>query len=98
MGSEYLINCTDARTHFGNSLNFTYDKYRVRFNAIRDQLGMNPDHRAHDPRKHFVTMAKRANVDEYAIKYIIGHAVNDITEKVYTDRDIEWLTNEIEKI
>ena len=43
-------------------------------------------------------MAKKATVDEYAIKYIVGHAVNDLTEKVYTQRDIQWLKSEIEKI
>lgn len=43
-------------------------------------------------------MAKKAGVDEYAIKKIIGHSVSDITERVYTKRDPEWLRNEIEKI
>lgn len=47
---------------------------------------------------HFVTMAKKYNVDEYAIKYIVGHSIQDITEKVYTQRKIEWLKNKIEKI
>lgn len=47
---------------------------------------------------YFVTMAKKYSVDEYAIKYIVGHAINDITEKVYTKREIEWLKTEIEKI
>ena len=46
---------------------------------------------------YFVTMAKKVTVDEYAIKYIIRHAVNDITEKVYTRRDIQWLKSEIKK-
>lgn len=43
-------------------------------------------------------MAKKSNVDEYAIKYIVGHHISDITEKVYTQRSHEWLKNEIEKI
>ena len=43
-------------------------------------------------------MAKKYNVDEYAIKRIVRHPIRDITEKVYTDRDIEWLKEEIEKI
>lgn len=43
-------------------------------------------------------MAKKNKVDEYAIKYIIGHAITDITEKTYTKRNIEWLKEEIEKI
>lgn len=97
LGSEYLINCTDATTHRSNNM-LTYDKYQKRFIKIRERLKLNPDHRAHDGRVHFITMAKKYEVDEYAIKYIIGHSINDITENVYTHRDIEWLRTEIEKI
>lgn len=97
LGSEYLINCTDTHTH-RSKLTFTYDKYQKRFNKIRDELKLNPQHRAHDGRMHFVTMAKKYGVDEYAIKYIVGHTITDITEKVYTKREIEWLKSEIEKI
>lgn len=97
IGSKYLINCTDTHTH-RSTTDFTYDKYQVRFNKIRDELGLGPDHRAHDGRTHFITAAKRAGVDEYAIKYIVGHAILDITEKVYTKREIGWLQEEIEKI
>lgn len=43
-------------------------------------------------------MAKRYKVDEYAIKYIVGHQIDDITEKVYTEREKSWLKEEIEKI
>lgn len=97
LNSEYLINCTDTKTHT-NSYRFTYDKYLHRFRKVIDELELNPEHRPHDPRKHFVTMAKKYNVDEYAIKYIVGHAISDITEKVYTDRKDEWLKEEIAKI
>ena len=97
LGSKYLINCTDTHTHRSN-LMMTYEKYRQRFMKIAEILKLNPEHRAHDPRKQFVTMAKNAGVDEYAIKYIVGHAVNDVTEKIYTQRNIEWLKKEIEKI
>lgn len=76
----------------------TYDKYANRFEAIRDELKLSPEHRAHDPRKQFVTMAKKAGVDEYALKRIVGHSISDITERVYTERDIDWLKTEIEKI
>ena len=48
--------------------------------------------------KHFVTMAKKYDVDEYAIKYMVGHKITDITEKVYTAREFDWLREEIEKI
>lgn len=97
LGSEYLLNCTDTSTH-RDSWKLTYDKYKTRFEKVRDLLKMNPDHRAHDGRVHFTTMAKKYNVDEYAIKYIVGHAISDITEKVYTRRDAEWLISEMMKI
>jgi len=95
--SEYLINCTDTATH-RSSNKFTYDKYQKRFNKIRDELKLNPQHRAHDGRMHFITAAKKYHVDEYAIKYIVGHSIQDITERIYTKREIDWLKNEIEKI
>lgn len=76
----------------------SYDKYKIRFKKIVVQLGLNPDHRAHDGRKHFVTMAKKYGVNDFAIKYIVGHTITDITEKVYTERDPQWLHDEIEKI
>ena len=32
------------------------------------------------------------------IKYIVGHSIQDLTERVYTEREISWLKEEIEKI
>lgn len=81
-----------------NGKRLTYDKYWVRFNRIINELKLNPDHRPHDPRKQFITMAKKYGVDEHAIKRIVGHTERDITERVYTDREITWLCQEIEKI
>lgn len=76
----------------------TVSKYRWEFNKIIKKLGLNPNHRPHDPRKDFITEAKRFGMDEYALKRIVGHSIQDITERVYTKRDIEWLRSEIEKI
>lgn len=76
----------------------TPHQYRWSFHKIIDVLNLSSSHNPHDCRKQFITMAKKYNVDEYAIKRIVGHSIRDITEKVYTDRDIEWLKEEIEKI
>lgn len=97
LNSEYLFNCTDATTHC-SSIKLTYDRYQYRFNKVIKTLGLNDNHRPHDGRKTFVTLCKKNNVDEYAIKYIAGHAINDLTEAVYTQRDPQWLHNEIAKI
>lgn len=95
LGSKYLFNGAGGRR---KNIMFTYNRYQKGFTQVRDELKLNPDHRPHDGRTHFVTAAKKAGVDEYAIKYIVGHKISDITEKVYTKREFEWLKEEIEKI
>lgn len=95
LNSEYLFNCTDA---VKGGMFMTYEKYSYRFGKIRDALDLNPEHRAHDPRKQFVTMCKKYKVDEFAIKYMAGHDIDDITEKVYTVRPDSWFAEEIAKI
>ena len=96
IGSEYLFNAK-GQTHSG-TWKLTYDKYAHRFKQVVSSLQLNPEHRAHDPRKTFITMAKKAGMDDNAIKAIVGHKSQDITESAYTERDVEWLRKDIEKI
>ena len=96
IGSEYLFN-DKGQTHAG-SWAVTYDKYANRFKKVISQLNLNPEHRPHDPRKTFITIGKKANMDEYALKEMVGHSVQDITESTYIVRDLEWLREDIEKI
>ena len=95
LGSQYLFNDPLA---VKGGMTITYDKYAGRFAKIMDALKFREDHRPHDPRKTFITMAKKAEVDEYVIKRLIGHRITDITEGTYTERDIEWLRAELEKM
>lgn len=97
LGSDYLFNYVDTDSNRKN-IKLTYSRYQKAFGRIRDELNLNAEHRPHDGRKHFVTAAKKYGVDEYAIKYIVGHKISDITEKVYTDREFTWLKEEMEKI
>lgn len=97
LGSKFLLNYVNHDRPRKNT-KLTYSRYSNVFNAIVTELNLNPDHRPHDGRKHFVTKAKEYNVDEYAIKYLVGHKINDVTEKVYTQREYRWLAEEIEKI
>lgn len=96
LNSEYLFNLVIQEG--GNTKPFKYAIYQKRFAEIKKKLNLNPNHRPHDGRKHFVTMAKKYHVNEYAIKYIVGHKITDITEKIYTTRELNWLQDEIEKI
>lgn len=95
--SEYLLNSIGGHT-CPTGIKLTYNKYRYHFKNIVHKLSLNPAHRCHDGRIHFTTMMKDAGVDEYAIKYIIGHAIDDLTENTYTNRKREWLMQEILKI
>ena len=93
---KYLI-CYES-TRGRKSKELTYYRYNQNLISLVKKLGLNPQHRPHDGRFHFVTMAKKYNVDEYAIKYIIGHSIKDLTELIYTKRETAWLKTEIEKI
>lgn len=96
-GSTYLFSYKHTRRYNETSM-LTYDKYRRHYKNMLKTLGLNVAHKCHDGRVQFVTMAKKYEVDEYAIKYIVGHSIADITEKTYTKRDPEWLMEEIKKI
>lgn len=91
LNSEYLF--LDSKNE-----KFTQTSFRHCYDKIVEELDLNPNHRPHDPRKHFVTMAKKYQMDEYAIKYIAGHSISDITEKIYTERETSWLIEEMKKI
>lgn len=92
---DYLISYVNSR---GETIHLRYIRYNLIFQNIMNHLRLNQEHRPHDCRNTFITLAKKYNVDEYAIKYIVGHSITDITEKVYTERDVDWLKTEIEKI
>lgn len=96
IGSEYLLN--DKGQTYAGSWKVTYDKYANRFNKVIEQLNLNSSHRPHDPRKTFVTRCKKAKVDKYAVKEMVGHSIKDITESSYTVRDVEWLRSDLEKM
>ena len=93
-GSSKLINVLSR----GRVRPITYAIYTTRFHKIVKDLGLDPNHRPHDTRDTFATVAKEANMDEYALKYIIGHSIADITERIYTDRKPEWYYKELCKI
>lgn len=90
---EYYMSL-ECESLFGLS----YSRYKVVFDELIDNEGFNKDHKPHDTRVTFVTRMKEYHADEYAIKRIVGHKIDDITERVYSDRGIEFLKEEIEKM
>lgn len=96
IGSEWFAVAPDKRTSKYNKLE--YGKFWRLLREAFTNLNINTEHRPHDGRTHFVTMAKKFGVDDFAIKYLIGHAISDMTETTYTRRDINWLRDELGKI
>ena len=86
------------RSGHGTIDHFVEKTYSNRLDQFVNDNGLNIAHRMHDGRVTFVTNAKAADVNEYAIKRIVGHSIKDITENIYTVRNIDWLRKEIEKI
>lgn len=65
--------------------------YHEKFEKIIEQLEFDKRHRPHDTRHTFATMMDRTPANKLCTKRILGHASKDITDKVYTHKDIEEL-------
>lgn len=71
-----------------------YATYLDDWDINMGQLKMS--HKPHDCRHTFATLADNAGANKLAIKRIMGHASKDITDKVYTHKDIEELRKAID--
>ena len=94
IGSKYLFN--DAGKKRGRN-GLSYDQYLTRFNNIMELLKFRSEITPHYTRHTFVTMAKSRDVkmDEHILKLLAGHKDVDLTEHIYTHREIEELKEEI---
>lgn len=95
--SEFLFNVPN-KWYQDQLIPLKYDRYYKDYKNIIETLKLNPNHKPHDPRKTFVTMAKKADMNEWIIKRIVGHALADVTEASYTERTVDELYREICKI
>lgn len=92
MKSNFLFN--DEYGQQGTYM--TYDKYRGRFKKIMQRFHL--EHKPHDTRHTFISLAKQYEMNEYILKMIVGHTIQDLTEKVYTHRSFEQVIAEMNKI
>lgn len=89
-GNEYLIT-------YKMDIPPTMDQYaKYMFNPIIKGLGM--DHLPHDGRHTFATFADKYITDKFITKRIMGHSIKDITQKVYTHKEVAELRSEVNKI
>lgn len=96
IGSEYLFNDASKKRGIGLS----YDQYLTRFNNVMKQLKFRKEITPHYTRHTFISKAKsrKVNMNEYILKLIVGHDVGDLTEYVYTHRELDDLKEEMLKI
>ena len=94
VNSPFLFNdITHKRNH-----GLSYDRYLTRFNNVLIALNLRLDITPHYTRHTFISKAKRAGMNEYILKLIVGHTITDITEDVYTHRELEEFKEEMLKI
>jgi len=93
---EYFVAKDNEYPFILNVSKFNYSKFTRMFRNLMEELGFN--HTPHDGRHTFITKMKRAGANDFILKRIVGHSITDITEKVYTHREIEELLLEIERI
>lgn len=79
----------------GNGLSY-YHYYEDIWKKIMEQLQL--VHKPHECRHTFASLADSAGMNKVCIKRIMGHASKDITDRVYTHKDIEELKSEMRKI
>lgn len=88
----------------GETLIVSDEGYKVAYNNFvarnlkRLNKEMNTEHRFHDTRHTFITNAQKYHVDPLCLKKIVGHAPDNITDKVYTHLEFEQLLEEINKV
>jgi integrase len=87
-GHRYLITKDNKKIN--------YPTYRANYwNKMNYALGFR--HTPHDTRHTFTTFADRCNVHKVALKRILGHTLNDMTDH-YTHKDLDELLTEVNKI
>ena len=69
--------------------------YEEKWKKIIEQLELNLKHKPHDTRHTFISLMDRTNANKICVKRIVGHASKDITDQVYTHKDIEELIETI---
>lgn len=97
IGSDFLFNDVTKKQGLRG---LSDDQYLSRFNKVIGILGFRNELTPHYTRHTFITKAKSrdVNMNEYILKLIVGHRIGDLTEHVYTHRELKDLYQEMLKI
>ncbi len=81
-----------------------YDKKPVNYTTFmhtfwkRLKTHLQTNHTPHCTRHTFITYADKHELNQIAVKKIVGHATGDITGDIYTHKNIKLLLDEINKL
>lgn len=75
---------------------YNYSTYCTLWDKVMTMI--NAKHTTHDCRHTCATLLDNADVNENAKRRILGHSINDVTNGVYTHKDIRQLRKAINKI
>lgn len=87
--SEYLIS--------RNGNNYSYSQYMPVWRTVMKMIH-GEKHTPHDCRHTLATLLSNADVNEVAKRRILGHAGGDVTDAVYTHKNLRQLRKAIERI
>lgn len=76
---------------------YNYSKYRTLWNKIMQQINAKY-HSTHDCRHTCATLLDNAEANENAKRRILGHSDGDVTDTVYTHKNLKQLRKAINKI
>ena len=95
-----IIDLVSARMerYGGKLLPYTANTFRRHMEAYLTRIGMPVHHTPHDCRHTFSALAEKYKVAENDRKRMLGHALQDVTNRVYGHRTVDDLRAEIEKI
>lgn len=95
--SSKIYNMISAR-HSSGWFNCTLAAYTKLFKEAVTAAGVTTYHTPHDCRHTFITLLDNAGANQTTIKRLAGHALQDVTSKIYTHKDIEELKKAIDLI
>lgn len=71
--------------------------YYDHLQSFLEELGL-PKHHPHESRHTFITMCSNVGIDPVLVKRIVGHTNTDITERIYTHKNIEQYIEAINRL
>ena len=79
------------KVYLNNRKELSYQQYNKAFKKVMNILNLNSEHTPYDCRHTFATRMDNAGANKLCIKIIMGHAIQDITDNVYTHKSLKEL-------